>query len=351
MKNILIVGGAGYLGTVITRKLLNQNFNVKIIDNFMYGDCLLTSLPENFQTVEKIKKDSKKITIDDLKNVDVCIFLSALSNNPIDNLNPKKAYDETKDYTLAVAKLCKEKNIKFIFPSSCSVYGKNDLEFVNEESEVNPLTFYSINKHEIEIELLKIADKNFNPIMLRIATVLGFSEMMRFDLYINMFIGMLLTKNKIVLNSDGLAWRPNVDINDVAKVFVGLIGENITQPLILNVGNDENTLRVIDIVQILKNQNQTLILEELVSNKAFKNVKDDIIKNNKDERSYKVSFSKIKNEFPNLYPKTSINEAIFNLVQELKEINLTIDNFNSNKFYRLQRLQYLIEHKLFFNDL
>lgn len=347
MKNVLIIGGSGYLGTVITKNLLNQNFNVKIIDNFMYGDCFIKDLPDNFKIIKKKKKDASEINIDDLENIDVCIFLSALSNNPIDNLNPKKAYDETKDYTLAVAKLCKKKNIKFIFPSSCSVYGKNDLEFVNEESEVNPLTFYSINKYEIEIELLKLSDKNFSPIMLRIATVLGFSEMMRFDLYINMFIGMLLTKNKIVLNSDGLAWRPNVDINDVAKVFVGLIDENITQPLILNVGNEENTLRVIDVVELLKNQNPTLIVEEFTNNKAFKNVKDDIIKNNKDERSYKVSFSKIKKDFPNLYPTTKVYDAIYNLTKRLRELDLTLDNFNSNKFYRLQRLQYLIKNNLY----
>ena len=227
------------------------------------------------------------------------------------------------------------------------MYGKNDSKFVDEKSKVNPLTFYSINKHEIEIELLKIADDKFKPIMLRIATVLGFSEMMRFDLYINMFVGMLLTTNKIVLNSDGSAWRPNVDINDVAKVFVGLLNENVQEPLILNVGNDQNTLRVIDVVNILKNQNPNLIVETLNENSSFKNVKDDIIKNNKDERSYKVSFTKIQKNFPNLLPKTNIKDAITNLVQSLKQKKISIEKFNSNKFYRLQRLKYLIENKLY----
>ena len=109
MKNVLIIGGSGYLGTVITKNLLNQKFNVKIIDNFMYGDCFIKDLPDNFKIIKKKIKDASEINIDDLENIDVCIFLSALSNNPIDNLNPKKAYDETKDYTLAVAKLCKKK--------------------------------------------------------------------------------------------------------------------------------------------------------------------------------------------------------------------------------------------------
>jgi nucleoside-diphosphate-sugar epimerase len=347
MKKILIVGGGGYLGTVITKQLLNQKHNVKVIDNFMYQDCYISDFPSNFDKVEKVKKDSSKIEPSDLEGVEACFFLSALSNNPIDNINPKKAYDDTKAYTLRVAKMCKEKKIQFIFPSSCSVYGKNDSKFVDEKSKVNPLTFYSINKHEIEIELLKIADDKFKPIMLRIATVLGFSEMMRFDLYINMFVGMLLTTNKIVLNSDGSAWRPNVDINDVAKVFVGLLNENVQEPLILNVGNDQNTLRVIDVVNILKNQNPNLIVETLNESSSFKNVKDDIIKNNKDERSYKVSFTKIKKNFPNLLPKTNIKDAITNLVQNLKQKKISIEKFNSNKFYRLQRLKYLIENKLY----
>ena len=106
-------------------------------------------------------------------------------------------------------------------------------------------------------------------------------------------------------------------------------------------------MRVIDVVELLKNQNPTLIVEEFTNNKAFKNVKDDIIKNNKDERSYKVSFSKIKKDFPNLYPTTKVYDAIYNLTKRLRELDLTLDNFNSNKFYRLQRLQYLIKNNLY----
>jgi nucleoside-diphosphate-sugar epimerase len=347
MKKILVVGGNGYLGTAITKQLIYHKYKVKIIDNFMYQDCYISDLPSDFNKVEKVKKESSKIQQSDLQGVQACIFLSALSNNPIDNVNPKRAYDDTKEYTLRVAKMCKEKKIQFIFPSSCSVYGKNDSELVDERSEVNPLTFYSMNKREIEIELLKIADDKFNPIMLRIATIVGFSEMMRFDLYINMFAGMLLTKNKIVLNSDGSAWRPNVDINDVAKVFVALLNENIVEPLILNVGNDQNNLRVIDVVDIFKKQKPDLIVETLIENSSFHNVKDDIIKNNKDERSYKVSFKKIQKKFPNFSPKTHIKNAITDLIENLKQKKISIEEFNSNKFYRLQRLQYLIENKLY----
>ena len=341
MKKIAVIGGNGYLGSVICNHLKKKNYDLKIFDNNLYKNCNITK--RKFKISEK-NTDAKYIKEKDLESFDTCIFLSALSNNPVDNLNPKKIYDETRKYTLRVAKICKKKKIKFIFPSSCSVYGKNDKKIVNENSKLYPLTFYSKNKREIEKDLLKISNKNFNPIIFRIATVVGFSEMMRFDLYINMFVGMLITSKKIILNSDGQAWRPNIDIRDVARAFEGAIKINNKKPLILNLGKNNNTYRIIDVARILIRKFKNSKIVSLKENIDFANVQDDLIKNNKDKRSYKVSFTKIR-KYKTLYPKYDLKQSLNKLVVDLKKIKLSTQQFNSNKFYRLQRLKYLIKQK------
>ena len=206
MKKIAVIGGNGYLGSVICNYLAVRKYDVTIFDNNLYKNCNIIKRKNNSK---EVVIDAKNIKSNHLEGFDACIFLSALSNNPIDNLNPKRIYNKIREYTVKIAKICKKKNINFIFPSSCSVYGKNDKKIVNEYSKINPLTFYSKNKSEIEKDLLNLSNSKFNPIIFRIATVVGFSEMMRFNLYINMFVGMLITHNHIILNSDGQAWRPN----------------------------------------------------------------------------------------------------------------------------------------------
>ena len=343
MKKIAVFGGNGYLGSVICNYLVKKNYQVTIFDNNLYKNC---NFSKRRHKIPEVSIDAKDIKPFHLENFNVCIFLSALSNNPVDNLNPKKIYDNTKKYTLKVAKICKQKKIKFLFPSSCSVYGKNDKKIVNEASKINPLTYYSKNKSEIEKGLLKISSSSFNPIIFRIATVVGYSEMMRFDLYINMFVGMLITQNKITLNSDGQAWRPNVDIQDVARAFEGALKIKNKKTLILNLGRDDNTFKIKDIAKILVKKFKNSKLDSLNHNVNFSNIKDDLIKNNKDKRSYKVSFAKLK-KFKSIYPKLTMQKSLDKLVRDLKRSELTLNKFNSNKFYRLQRLKYLIKKKKF----
>lgn len=129
-------------------------------------------------------------------------------------------YDPTKKYTLELAQKAKQLNIKFIFASSCSVYGAtNNKLLLNENSKPNPQTGYSCNKLQIEKGLERIANKNFFPIILRFATIFGVSNRIRFDVVINMLIGMAITTKKIILNSDGEAWRPNLYIEDACSAI------------------------------------------------------------------------------------------------------------------------------------
>ena len=159
-----------------------------------------------------------------------------------------------------------------------------------------------------------------------------------------MFVGMLITQNKITLNSDGQAWRPNVDIQDVARAFEGALKIKNKKTLILNLGRDDNTFKIKDIAKILVKKFKNSKLDSLNHNVNFSNIKDDLIKNNKDKRSYKVSFAKLK-KFKSIYPKLTMQKSLDKLVRDLKRSELTLNKFNSNKFYRLQRLKYLIKKK------
>ena len=229
-SKILIIGSKGYLGSRLYELLKNKH-EVFGIDNYLYGKTnIVTNKQKRFR-----KLDLRDIEIKFLKKFSHVVFLAGLSNNPIDDLFPEKAYKVVEDYALNFAKKCKKLGLKFIFPSSCSVYGlaKKNL---NENSDTNPITLYSKNKLNIEKKLLKISNKKFKPIMLRFGTIFGSSPSIRFDLVLNMFCAMLHKKNKIELNSDGKANRPHLFIDDACKAIEISIGYKNIKPLILNVG-------------------------------------------------------------------------------------------------------------------
>ena len=157
---------------------------------------------------------------EDFKGFSTVILLAGISNDPFGKLSTEQIYDPTLKYALDIARLCKKLGKKFIFPSSCSVYGASETGcLLSEVSSTNPQTPYSINKIQVENGLKKLADKSFSPIALRLGTVYGMSPRIRFDVVINMFCGLALTSKKIILNSDGQAWRPHLHIDDACEAF------------------------------------------------------------------------------------------------------------------------------------
>ena len=204
----------GYLGSYISDFLIKKKYVCEGIDVGFFKKC-------NLYKEKKFKvkfKSASKIDEKDIKDFDVVIQLAAFSNDPFGKLDPKKFYKPTTKYTLKIAKICKKLNKKFIFPSSCSVYGYGKSIF-SENSKVSPLTDYSKNKIEIEKGLKKLKSRKFNPIILRLATVYGISPRIRLDVVINMLTSMVVSTKKIKLNSNGLAWRPHLNIKDVANAI------------------------------------------------------------------------------------------------------------------------------------
>jgi len=345
-KKVLIVGSQGYLGSRLTEHLKNFGYDCYGIDTGFFKNGILTS-PDLIPT---ITKDARFITKSDLEGYDSLILLAGISNDPFGNMSAEQIYNPARDYALNIASMCKEMGIKFIFPSSCSVYGAASDGFLTEESQTNPQTPYSINKLQVEKGLSLLSDKNFSPIALRFGTVYGMSPRMRFDVVINMLCGMALVTKKVILNSDGQAWRPHLHIHDACDSFrCCLDWELDTDELtVLNVGRNEDNYKIIDVAKTINanvDGSELSYLDIKSDNKDFDLIKDKKIQDGVDTRTYKVLFDKVNEILPGFKCQWNIEKGIKNLLEELKKINLNKDVFNQRDFYRLQQIEFLHKSK------
>jgi nucleoside-diphosphate-sugar epimerase len=341
-KKILIVGSQGYLGSHLIGYLSSRGYQCKGIDTGFFSNGILRDI----YSEDVVNKDARAIVKDDLNGFDVLILLAGISNDPFGRLSADQIYNPSRDYALSIATICKEMGIKFIYPSSCSVYGAAADGFLSEDSPTNPQTPYSINKLQVEEGLLALSDQNFVPIALRFGTVYGISPRIRFDVVINMLCGLALTSQKVTLNSNGQAWRPHLHIDDACESFRCCIDwEADSNKLVtLNVGRNEDNFKIIDIAKIIHSNVAGSELNYLDSNQQ--NLENELIKDRKiqdgvDTRSYKVSFEKIHKTLPKFACHWSVEKGIIDLLNNLRILNLDKEIFNKREFYRLQQIEHL----------
>jgi nucleoside-diphosphate-sugar epimerase len=220
---------------------------------------------------------------------------------------------------------------------------------LSEIDKTNPLTPYSINKLRTETALIGMADENFTPVLLRFATLFGYSPRMRFDLYINMFVGMALTDGNLLLNSDGSSWRPNVHIDDICKVLALVIEKSFDNFEVINVGNNNLNCQVTDVIDILKQKIPGLKAE-------FTGTKHDLFKDQyvvggKDKRSYKVDFSKLDTIFGEKVCTISIGDGVSNMIERFSKMQDFDKVFHDLKFYRLQWMKKMMNENILDQDL
>lgn len=344
---VFITGAQGYLGSVLCSYLRQHKYHITGCDTGFFRDAYLER-PNPIDLKEDIRWiDARDIKKKDLVNQDVVIHLAGISNDPMRLMHEKDVYGPTREYAGRLARMCKEMGIKFIFASSCSVYGIGGSELLHEESQVSPQTGYSLNKLEIEQDLEKLSDESFSPIALRFATVYGPSPRIRFDVVVNMLAGMAVSQKRIVLNSDGLSWRPNLHINDLCESIRCCLdwGYREGRLMVLNVGNEEDNCTVMDLVQMVKKAVPDAELNFLNQNPDLD--KQGLIRDRKvdgsDTRTYRVSFKKIHKTLPNFKCRWSLSMGIPDLVSWLHTKNLTEDKFLDRKFYRLQQLEKLLQ--------
>ncbi|HEY1663127.1 MAG TPA: SDR family oxidoreductase [Verrucomicrobiae bacterium] len=352
MKKILITGSTGYLGSVMTGYLQQHGHECIGYDTGFFKDCLLYEQAP----AKTIARDARDLGPDDLKGIDAVVHLAGISNDPFGNLDAAKVYDPTRHYAKRIAKMCKAQGVKFIFASSCSIYGIGGADLVDENSPTLPQTPYSLNKLQVEQDLQSLADKNFSPIALRFATAFGLSPRIRFDLVTNMLAGMAFTTGKIVLNSDGTPWRPNVHIQDICKSVRYAIdsGHRDGTLLVLNVGDECNNLQVIDIARKIQARVKGCELKYLKDNPELDKeglVRDRKVKQGVDTRTYRVAFAKIKTVFPGFQCDWPMDKGVDDLVSKFESIPLTEALFKNKNFYRLQKIENLYQNQFLSPDL
>ena len=351
MNKVLVTGSQGYIGSVLLPKLIERNYDITAFDTGFFDDGeLYKSDKINF-----IKKDMRNFDYKLLDGVDSVVHLASIANDPFGKLSPERIYDPITNYSFSLALECKKRNINFIWPSSCSVYGISD-GFLDENSPLNPQTPYSSNKVDFEEKLKELCDKNFTPIVLRLCTLYGLSPRIRFDLVINMFAGMAFSKKEIILNSDGSSWRPVVHIEDVSEVILQCLEGNIlleqhkdkTKPLILNVGSNSENYRIHDLAQLASKlikgcKVSFLNHKENIENESH--FKDQNVKGGVDKRTYRVSFDKLSLFLPDFKINFSAEDGIRQMIDKFNDIGLTYENFINYKYYRLKTMDYLLENK------
>ena len=341
---VLVTGSQGYLGSVLTAELVRCGYHCVGLDTGFFKGALLHSFPE----ITTIVRDARDVSEEDLRGFDVVVHLAGISNDPMGAMDPSMVYDPTRKYSLKIAELCKKMGVRFIFASSCSVYGIGGEERLTEEAPVNPQTGYSQNKYQIEQDLQAISDGSFSPIALRFATVFGSSPRIRFDVVVNMLVGMAVVDGLIVLNSDGKAWRPNLHILDACKAIMCAIdcGHRSGDLLIVNVGSDANNLQVIQIARTIQRLIPTCELRYLAENSDLD--RDNLIRDRKvnqgkgDTRTYQVSFEKIAKVFPGFQCDWDVERGVTEMVERFRAAGLDREKFKSRGYYRLQQLEKLL---------
>jgi len=326
IKTVLLTGGAGYLGSVLSRKLLNKGYEVIILDNLTYGDEGIRDLYKN-KNFKLVKGDVRNISdiTEALKKVDAVIHLAAIVGDPASQWDPKKTIEINYLSTKAVAESCKYNQInKFLFTSTCSVYGasKTPDDRLEEGSPLNPVSLYAETKLKSEEGILSLMDENFTPTIFRFGTLYGVSPRMRFDLVVNTLTAKALIEKKIIIFG-GNQWRPNLDVSDAAEACVKWLESPIDKigGEIFNVGGNKQNYKIIEIGKLIK--------------KYIPETEIKIEKGKDDPRDYNVSFDKITRVLEFKIKKT-MGKGILemkNLLEGKKIKNSNDKKYNNYRFF------------------
>ena len=246
---VLVTGHQGYLGTVMVPILQAAGHDVTGLDSGFFADCVLGPAPTD---PPGMRVDLRDVTREQLKGFDAVIHLAALSNDPLGALAPQITYDINHHASVRLARLAKEAGVRrFLYASTCSVYGAAGEDLVTEDAPLRPLTPYAESKVRVEDDVAAIADDSFSPVFLRNATAFGFSPRLRADIVLNNLVGHAVLTGDVRVLSDGTPWRPLVHARDIAAAFLVALEAPISKVhcAAYNVGTESNNLTVAEIAQ------------------------------------------------------------------------------------------------------
>lgn len=323
-QSVLLIGGAGYIGTVLTKNLIRSGYNVSIFDKFIYLNK--NEIKKNIKSkkLKLIKGDTRNISqiFSAIKECDMVVHLAEMVGDPLCEQKPDKTFEINFLASISIANICKNLEIsKFIYLSSCSVYGENkDDKLLTENSKINPLSTYAKLKDLCEKSIIKNLGNNCQPCIIRLGTVYGNSMRPRYDLVINLFSGLIANNKKITING-GDQWRPFIHVEDVSRAITTILKskQSKVNGQVFNIVGEN--FKIKDIGNII--------------NKKFPKAEIKYEKKSKDLRDYKVSAKKAEKTL-SFKAKKRIKDEIVQMIKETKKKK--IKNIFSRKFINVYNL-------------
>ena len=326
--NVLVTGSEGYIGAVLRDLLLARGHQVTGLDTGFFNDCDLGEAPA---PIPLITRDLRDVSPDDVRGFDAVVHLAALSNDPLGNLAPGLTEEINTGGSIRLAEAAKAAGVqRFVFASSCSLYGQGAALGLTEEAEANPQTPYAKSKIDFERALKGMASDDFSPTYMRNATAFGFSPRLRFDIVVNNLCGWAFTAGKIAMTSDGSPWRPLVHVKDISRAVVCALEapREAIHDQAFNVGSTANNLQIRNVA--FKVQKQMPACEVTFGN------------SDGDTRTYNVDFTKIETKLPGFVrAEVSVDDAITELLAAFERLSLQEVDFAGRLYTRLKQINHL----------
>jgi nucleoside-diphosphate-sugar epimerase len=326
---VLVTGDRGYIGAVMAPFLMAAGHEVVGLDAGWYDGCDFGTPPDGY---EQRTGDIRDAIADDLAGFDAVVHLAAISNDPVGHLNASATYSVNADGAIHMARVAKQARVRrFLFSSSCSLYGAAGNAAVAEDGEFHPVTPYGESKVLAEQGISQLADDEFSPTYLRNATAYGSSPRLRADIVVNNLTGTAFTRGSVRLESDGSPWRPLIHIEDISRAFAAVLESpiNVIHNQAFNVGRDE------DVVQIRTIAEQVSEITGAPVSFA-EGAGPDI-------RNYQVDFTKIHTSLPAFSPQWTIPLGIQEIWRDAAQRGLTADDFEGPRYVRLRQIRRLAD--------
>lgn len=325
---VLMTGHRGYIGSVMAPMFAAAGHRVVGLDSYLFDGCSFGPCPADFPA---LRRDLREVRRPDLEGFDAVVHLAALSNDPLSNINPDCTYDINHRASVRLAELAKEAGVpRFLYASSCSLYGVAGDAPVTEEAAFNPVTAYGESKVRVERDVIQLADDNFSPTYFRNATAYGLSPFLRADLVVNSLVGYAYTAGEVFIQSDGTPWRPLVHIEDISRAFLAALHaprERVHNQA-FNVGRTEENYRIREVADIVR---------AVVSGSVIRYAEG----GGPDARCYRVDCSKIARILPEFKPQWTVRAGVEQLHTAYRRLGLTSAQFLGTKYLRIKRIQQL----------
>lgn len=325
---VLVTGHNGYIGSVLAPLVQRAGHQVVGLDTFLFEGGTFGG---GGAQVDALRMDLRDVQVNDLRGFDAVMHLAALSNDPLGDVNPQCTYDINHLASVRLARLAKQAGVqRFLFASSCSLYGVAGDEMITENAAFNPITPYGESKVLFERDVAKLADDDFSPTFLRNSTAYGVSPRLRADVVVNNLVAVAFTTGEVLIQSDGSPWRPLVHIEDIARAFLAVLHapREVVHNEAFNVGRTEENYRVRDLGQLV---------QQVVSGSKVRYAEG----GGPDPRCYRVDCGKLMRALPEYQPQWTVRRGMEQLRDSFEANGLTREELFGDRYFRIRRIRAL----------